>query len=99
MLEPKYFLLISLSSSILPPVQRIELAWLGTESNQFGTDEFIDYARALGVEPYLCLNSTYLHGRVDGDVRRLPTYRTVGTGTYEEALAWLEYCNGTGDTQ
>jgi alpha-N-arabinofuranosidase len=23
----------------------------------------------------------------------------VGTGTYEEALAWLEYCNGTGDTQ
>jgi alpha-N-arabinofuranosidase len=22
----------------------------------------------------------------------------VGTGTYEEALAWLEYCNGTGDT-
>lgn len=38
--------------------QRIELAWLGTESNQFGTDEFIDYAKALGVEPYLCLNST-----------------------------------------
>ena len=24
---------------------------------------------------------------------------SVGTGTYEEALAWLEYCNGTGDTQ
>lgn len=22
----------------------------------------------------------------------------MGTGTYEEALAWLEYCNGTGDT-
>jgi alpha-N-arabinofuranosidase len=23
----------------------------------------------------------------------------VGTGSYEEALAWVEYCNGTGDTQ
>lgn len=22
----------------------------------------------------------------------------MGTGTYEEALAWVEYCNGTGDT-
>lgn len=39
---------------------RTELAWLSTESNKFGTDEFIDYARALGVEPYLCLNSTSL---------------------------------------
>ena len=58
---------------------RIELAWLSSESNIFGTDEFIDYCRALDVEPYLCLN--------------------MGTGTYEEALAWVEYCNGTGDTQ
>lgn len=23
----------------------------------------------------------------------------MGTGTYEEALAWVEYCNGTGNTQ
>jgi hypothetical protein len=23
----------------------------------------------------------------------------VGTGTLSDALAWLEYCNGTGDTQ
>ncbi|PWY97771.1 glycoside hydrolase [Testicularia cyperi] len=58
--------------------KRIELAWLSTESNIFGTDEFIDYCRALKVEPYFCIN--------------------MGTGTYEEALAWLEYCNGTGDT-
>ncbi|CAO1636537.1 unnamed protein product [Parajaminaea phylloscopi] len=58
--------------------KRVELAWLSTESNHFGTDEFIDYCRELDVEPYLCLN--------------------MGTGSYEEALAWLEYCNGTGDT-
>ncbi|EPQ31923.1 uncharacterized protein PFL1_00122 [Pseudozyma flocculosa PF-1] len=58
--------------------KRVELAWLSTETNRFGTDEFIEYCRELKVEPYLCLN--------------------MGTGTYEEALAWLEYCNGTGDT-
>ncbi|WWC58875.1 uncharacterized protein I303_101420 [Kwoniella dejecticola CBS 10117] len=58
--------------------KRIELAWLSDESNIFGTDEFIDYCRALGSEPYICLN--------------------MGTGTLEEALSWLEYCNGTGDT-
>ncbi|WVQ82791.1 hypothetical protein IAT38_004923 [Cryptococcus sp. DSM 104549] len=58
--------------------KRLELAWLSDESNQFGTDEFVDYCRATKCEPYICLN--------------------MGTGTYEEALAWLEYCNGTGNT-
>ncbi|KAI0131073.1 glycoside hydrolase family 51 protein [Daldinia grandis] len=63
---------------------RPELAWLGTETNQFGTDEFMRWLDKLGagkdrrVEPYLCLN--------------------FGTGTLDEALAWLEYCNGTRDT-
>jgi alpha-N-arabinofuranosidase len=31
--------------------KRVELAWLSTESNLFGTDEFIDYCRALKAEP------------------------------------------------
>ncbi|TPX13159.1 uncharacterized protein E0L32_006359 [Thyridium curvatum] len=63
---------------------RPELAWLGTETNQFGTDEFMRWLDALGegreqrVEPYICLN--------------------MGTGTLDEALAWVEYCNGTRDT-
>ena len=35
---------------------RPELAWLGTESNQFGTDEFMKWCEAVGTEPYLCLN-------------------------------------------
>jgi len=52
---------------------RPELAWGGTESNLFGTDEYIDYCRELGAEPCICLN--------------------MGTGTLEEALAWVEYCN------
>ncbi|TYJ51988.1 hypothetical protein B9479_007413 [Cryptococcus floricola] len=58
--------------------KRIELAWLSDESNVFGTDEFIDYCRASGAEPYICLN--------------------MGSGTLEEALSWVEYCNGTGNT-
>ncbi|PLB40033.1 alpha-N-arabinofuranosidase [Aspergillus candidus] len=57
---------------------RPELAWLGTETNQFGTDEFMKWCEALGTEPYFCLN--------------------FGTGTLDEALAWVEYCNGTRDT-
>ncbi|HLI02420.1 MAG TPA: hypothetical protein VKV06_16650, partial [Acidimicrobiales bacterium] len=57
---------------------RSELAWGGIEPNRFGTDEYIDYCRVLGVEPYICLN--------------------MGTGTLEEALAWVEYCNGTRST-
>ncbi|KAL5361666.1 Arabinosidase C [Aspergillus floccosus] len=57
---------------------RPELAWLGTETNQFGTDEFLKWCEVLGTEPYFCLN--------------------FGTGTLDEALAWVEYCNGTRDT-
>lgn len=33
-----------------------ELAWLGTETNQFGTDEFMKWCEELGTEPYLCFN-------------------------------------------
>lgn len=58
---------------------RTELAWHTTESNQFGTNEFIRYCRMLDTEPYLCAN--------------------LGSGTMDEAAAWVEYCNrevGTG---
>jgi alpha-N-arabinofuranosidase len=58
--------------------RKTELAWFSEESNQFGTDEFLEYCRVLGTEPYICVN--------------------MGTGTLDEAQAWVEYCNGTGDT-
>jgi len=35
---------------------RAELAWGGTESNRFGTDEYLAYCAELGAEPYICLN-------------------------------------------
>ncbi|KAF2014239.1 glycoside hydrolase family 51 protein [Aaosphaeria arxii CBS 175.79] len=57
---------------------RPELAWLGLEPNEFGTDEFMKWCEVVGTEPYLCLN--------------------FGTGTLDEALGWLEYCNSTQNT-
>jgi len=58
--------------------RRMELAWHTVEPNQFGTDEFIDWCRAVPTEPFICLN--------------------LGSGTMDEAQAWVEYCNGTEDT-
>ncbi|HTL16561.1 MAG TPA: hypothetical protein VL793_04950, partial [Patescibacteria group bacterium] len=49
-------------------------AWGGVEPNTFGTDEFMEFCRAVGCEPMICVNG--------------------GTGTPEEAAAWVEYCNG-----
>ncbi|KAG9821712.1 family 51 glycoside hydrolase, partial [Aureobasidium melanogenum] len=57
---------------------RPELAWLGEESNQFGTDEFLKWCEVVGTEPYFALN--------------------FGTGTLDEALGWLEYCNSDKNT-
>jgi len=57
---------------------RPELAWDTVESNEFGTDEFIQWCRVAGTEPYICAN--------------------LGTGSLDEAVQWVEYCNGTEDT-
>ena len=35
---------------------RSDLAWRVNESNQFGTDEFIQWCRVVGTEPYICAN-------------------------------------------
>jgi alpha-N-arabinofuranosidase len=58
--------------------KRPELAWIGVESNEFGTDEFLRWCEVVGTEPYFALN--------------------FGTGTLDEALAWVEYCNSDKDT-
>jgi len=58
--------------------RRSELAWYAEESNRFGTNEFIDYCRAIDAAPFICVN--------------------MGSGTMDEAQAWVEYCNGTGNT-
>ncbi|HQV32397.1 MAG TPA: alpha-L-arabinofuranosidase C-terminal domain-containing protein [Calditrichia bacterium] len=53
--------------------ERTDLAWHTPEPNTFGTDEFIDYCRKMGTEPYFAVN--------------------LGTGTFDEARNWVEYCN------
>ncbi len=52
--------------------------WRQGEPNEFGTDEFMQFCRGVGCEPYICVN--------------------VGTGSPQEAVEWLEYCNHGGDS-
>lgn len=54
-------------------------AWKGIENYQFGTDEFLQWCRQIGTEPYINLN-------MGND----PEY----AGTLWEALEWIEYVNG-----
>ena len=35
---------------------RIDLAWGARESNQFGTDEFVQWCRKVNTQPYFCVN-------------------------------------------
>ena len=51
----------------------LERAWNSLETNQFGTNEFIDWCKLVGTEPLLGFN--------------------LGTGTPEQAVAYVEYCN------
>ena len=36
--------------------RRLNVWWHDTESNRFGTHEFVDLCRQIGTEPYVCLN-------------------------------------------
>jgi alpha-N-arabinofuranosidase len=57
----------------------LERAWNSLETNQFGTNEFIDWCKLVGTEPLLGFN--------------------LGTGTPEQAVAYVEYCNVDKGTQ
>jgi alpha-N-arabinofuranosidase len=51
--------------------RRLDLAWLSTETNAFGTNEFIDWCRLAAVEPMLAVN---LGTRRGDEARRLLEY-------------------------
>lgn len=36
--------------------KRLEMAWGTIEDNRFGTHEFLDFAKEVGAEPYICAN-------------------------------------------
>ncbi|MCX7819770.1 MAG: DUF1080 domain-containing protein [Kiritimatiellae bacterium] len=72
-----------------PQIQRRPNArplWDDLDVNAFGTDEFLALCRRLGAEPVLVINT----GRHDPATPR---------ATYlQEALEWIEYCNGPADS-
>jgi len=51
----------------------LERAWNSLETNQFGTNDFMDWCKLVNTEPLLGFN--------------------LGTGTPEQAVAYVEYCN------
>ena len=57
---------------------RFDLAWRSVEPNTFGTEEFLAYCDALSTETTPCRPYICLN---------------TGTGTLDEAVRWLEYCN------
>jgi len=58
---------------------RIDLAWGFRESNAFGTDEFVEWCRRAGTEPYFCVNLGT--GTMD-EARNWVEYCNVEKGTY-----------------
>ena len=58
--------------------RRLDLAWMSTETNAFGTNEFMDWCRAANIEPMMAVNL----GTRDGDAaRRLVEYCNFPGGT------------------
>jgi alpha-N-arabinofuranosidase len=62
---------------------RIDLAWGNFESNKFGTDEYIDWCRAVNTQPYICVNLGT--GTLD-EARNWVEYCNVEKGTFYSDL-------------
>jgi alpha-L-arabinofuranosidase len=67
---------------------RMELAWHDLEPNTFGTNEFVDFCRKLGTEPYLAVNVG------DGDMREARDWLEYCNGTKDTALVKLRRQHG-----
>jgi len=53
--------------------RRLDLAWMSTEPNTFGTNEFVDWCRAAGIEPMLAVNLGTRNGNAaHGALRAAP---------------------------
>ncbi len=67
---------------------RMELAWFDLEPNSFGTNEFVDFCRKIGTEPYLAVNCG------DGDMREARDWLEYCNGTQDTALVKLRRSHG-----
>lgn len=59
--------------------RRLELAWGSTETNQFGTDEFLRWCRKTGAEPLMAVN---LGTKGPEEARNIVEYCNHKSGTY-----------------
>jgi alpha-N-arabinofuranosidase len=64
-------------------IPRLELAWGTLETNQFGTNEFIEYAKSIGTDPYFTVNMGT--GTIE-EARRWVEYCNVKEGPYYAEL-------------
>jgi len=62
---------------------RMELAWARLETNQFGTNEFMEFAKAIGTEPYFSVNMGT--GTIE-EAQRWVEYCNVKEGPYYAEL-------------
>lgn len=69
-----------------PP--RIDMAWNTIESNHFGTNEFVDFCRKVGTQPYFVINCG------DGDMREARDWVEYCNGTQDTALVKLRRRHG-----
>jgi alpha-N-arabinofuranosidase len=67
---------------------RYSIAWRRNVSNQWGTNEFMQFCRKLNIEPYLCVNCG------DGDMRMAADWVEYCNGTGETALVKLRREHG-----
>jgi alpha-N-arabinofuranosidase len=75
-----------------PPNERkpmVNLLWGGIYNNQVGTREFVEFCRAVGADPLVCVNFES-DGRSGWAVSPLGEVRSAGP---EEAAEWVDYCN------
>jgi alpha-N-arabinofuranosidase len=67
----------------------VNILWGGIYNNQVGTREFVEFCRAVGAEPLICVN-------FESDGRpgwaRSPKGEIRSAGP-EEAAEWVDYCN------
>jgi len=64
-------------------IPRLELAWYTLETNQFGTNEFMEFAKAIGTDPYFTVNMGT--GTIE-EARRWVEYCNVKDGPYYAEL-------------
>lgn len=64
-------------------VPRMELAWARLETNQFGTNEFMEFCRAIGTQPYFAVNMGT--GTIE-EAQRWVEYCNVAEGPYYAEL-------------